>query len=216
MPLSMGGKPIGTTAFGCAMTGGMGMTQRKPMTVEEFLEWERRQELRYEFDGFQAVAVTGGTANHAVIADNLRDGLRQRLKSPCRAFRSDLKVLVNGRVRYPDAVVTCSPVPGTADTVPNPVVVFEVLSPCTASVDRVTKNTEYESTSSIQRYVMLEQNQIAATVFYEMAADGSVRSCAIVRCWRCRRSAWNSRCLTSTRASSCHHRKPTTSTCPSR
>jgi Uma2 family endonuclease len=148
------------------MTGGMGMTQRKPMTVEEFLEWERRQELRYEFDGFQAVAMTGGTANHAVIADNLMDGLRQRLKLPCRAFRSDLKVLVNGRVRYPDAVVTCSPVPGTADTVPNPVVVFEVLSPSTASVDRVTKNTEYESTSSIQRYVMLEQNQIAATVFY--------------------------------------------------
>ena len=53
------------------MMGGMSITQRKPMTVEEFLEWERRQELRYEFDGFQAVAMTGGTANHAVIADNL-------------------------------------------------------------------------------------------------------------------------------------------------
>jgi Uma2 family endonuclease len=145
---------------------GMSISRRKPMTVEEFLDWERRQDLRYEFDGFQAVAMTGGTANHAVIADNLMDGLRQRLKSPCRAFRSDLKVRVNGRVRYPDAVVTCSPVPGTTDTVPNPVMVFEVLSPSTASVDRVVKNTEYEATSSIQRYVMLEQNQIAATVFH--------------------------------------------------
>jgi Uma2 family endonuclease len=47
----------------------MGISQRKPMTVEEFLDWERRQELRYEFDGFHAVAMTGGTANHAVIAD---------------------------------------------------------------------------------------------------------------------------------------------------
>src|ERR1700761_8319504 len=102
---------------------GMSISRRKPMTVEEFLDWERRQDLRYEFDGFQAVAMTGGTANHAVIHDNLLDGLRQRLKSPCRAFRSDLKVRVNGRVRYPDAVVTCSPVPGTTDTVPNPVIV---------------------------------------------------------------------------------------------
>ena len=55
------------------MTDGMGMTQRKPMTVEEFLEWERRQELRYEFDGFQAVAMTGGTLSHAVISDNTVD-----------------------------------------------------------------------------------------------------------------------------------------------
>ena len=32
---------------------------RQPMTVEEFLAWEERQELRYEFDGFRPVAMTG-------------------------------------------------------------------------------------------------------------------------------------------------------------
>jgi Uma2 family endonuclease len=148
------------------MMGGMSITQRKPMSVEEFLEWERRQELRYEFDGFQAVAMTGGTLNHAVISDNTVDEIRRRLKLPCRVFSGNVKMLAAGRVRYPDATVTCSPIDGQSDILPNPVVVFEVLSPSTASVDRVTKNTEYESTSSIQRYVMLEQNQIAATVFY--------------------------------------------------
>ena len=33
---------------------------RKSMTVAQFLAWEERQELRYEFDGFQPVAMTGG------------------------------------------------------------------------------------------------------------------------------------------------------------
>lgn len=43
----------------------------KPLTLEEFLAWERRQELRYEFDGHRIVAMTGGTVNHAVITDNV-------------------------------------------------------------------------------------------------------------------------------------------------
>lgn len=54
---------------------------------------------------------------------------------------------------------------GTSDILPDPVVVFEVLSPSTASIDRVAKNAEYQATPSIQRYVMLEQDRIAATVF---------------------------------------------------
>jgi Uma2 family endonuclease len=61
--------------------------------------------------------------------------------------------------------VTCSPVDGSSDTLPNPVVVFEVLSPSTAAVHRLVKNEEYRNTLSIQRYVMLEQTRIGATVF---------------------------------------------------
>ena len=137
----------------------------QPLTVEEFLAWERRQELRYEFDGIRAIAMTGGTVNHAAITDNVLFALRRRLDAPCRAFTSNLKVLAGGNVRYPDVVVTCSPVAGTADILPEPSVVFEILSPTTASVDRVTKNEEYRATASIQRYVMLEQTRVAATVF---------------------------------------------------
>ena len=42
----------------------------KPMTLEAFLDWESRQELKYEFDGCQPVAMTGGTAAHAMIRVN--------------------------------------------------------------------------------------------------------------------------------------------------
>ena len=111
----------------------MSAARRQPMSVAEFLAWERTQELRHEFDGIAPVAMTGGTVNHSEIATNIVEALRRRLRGgPCRAFRGDLKLLVNGRVRYPDTVVTCTPVPGGADVVPDPLAVFEVLSPGTA------------------------------------------------------------------------------------
>ena len=49
----------------------MNLALRKPMTLAEFLEWEERQPLRYEFDGVGPVAMTGGTAGHADIQRNL-------------------------------------------------------------------------------------------------------------------------------------------------
>ena len=105
----------------------MNVALRRPMTVDEFLAWERRQELRYEFDGVRPVAMNGGTVEHSVIATNLVRALEDRLRGkPCRAFRGDLKVIVAGRGRYPDAMVTCSPGPRGSDIIPNPGVVFEV------------------------------------------------------------------------------------------
>ena len=54
--------------------------------------------------------------------------------------------------------------------IPEPVVVFEVISASTAATDRIEKNEEYRLTPSIRRYVMLEQTRRAATVF-ERAGD---------------------------------------------
>ena len=150
----------------------MNVALRRPMTLDEFLAWERKQELRYEFDGTRSVAMTGGTVEHSEIATNLVEALRRRLGGkPCRAFRGDLKILVAGRVRYPDATVTCSPVPRGTDTIPEPVVVFEVLSASTAATDRIEKNEEYRLTPSIRHYVMLEQTRRAATVFSRLGDD---------------------------------------------
>ncbi len=141
------------------------------MSLDEFLAWERGQELRFEFDGFGPVAMTGGTFAHSEIATNLVEALRRRLRGgPCRAARGDLKIIVNGRVRYPDTVVTCTPIPNNADVVPDPVVVFEVLSASTAGIDPIAKNADYRATPSIRHYVMLEQTSQAATMF---SRDGS-------------------------------------------
>lgn len=150
----------------------MNVALRKPMSLDEFLAWEREQELKYEFDGFRPIAMTGGTVAHSVIGTNLVRALEDRLRGKlCRAFRGDLKIIVQGRVRYPDALVTCSPVATSSDIVPEPVVVFEILSASTAATDRVAKNDEYRATASIQHYVMLEQTATAATVFSRDGAD---------------------------------------------
>ena len=142
------------------------------MTLDEFLAWERRQELRHEFDGSQTFAMTSGTIEHSVIATNLVRALEDRLHGKsCRAFRGDLKILVAGRERYPDAVVTCTLAPSGTDVVLEPVVVFEVLSSSTAGTNRIAKNEEYRATPSIQRYVMLEQTRQAATVFFRAGDD---------------------------------------------
>jgi Uma2 family endonuclease len=150
----------------------MNIALRKPMTVAVFLDWEERQESRYEFDGFQPVAMTGGTAGHAAIQRNLITALTNRLRGkPCQPYGSELKILVAGSIRYPDAFVICSPVPHGATVAEEPSVVFEVLSPSTATTDRIVKNEEYRDTASIRRYVMLEQDRQAATVFAREGDD---------------------------------------------
>jgi Uma2 family endonuclease len=150
----------------------MNIALRKPMTLEQFLAWEDRQELRYEFDGFQPVARTGGTAAHAAIQRNLLFSLTGRLSGkPCRPYGSELKIAVAGRIRYPDAFVVCTPVPNNAKVVTDPVVVFEVLSDSTSREDLFGKNAEYRATPSILRYVILEQTKAAAVVFSRKGED---------------------------------------------
>ena len=137
-----------------------------PMTADEFLAWEARQDTKWEFDGFQPVAMNGGTAGHNTIQGNLQLAIRSRLRGgSCRPFGPDMQVPTgNGRYRYPDMLITCVPVAHGARQAPEPVVVFEILSDSTARTDRTTKLLEYRSIPTLQRYVMLEQDQAAATV----------------------------------------------------
>jgi Uma2 family endonuclease len=142
------------------------------MTPQAFLDWENRQEIKYEFDGFQPVAMTGGTAAHAMIQRNLITLLHNRLRGHrCQVFGSELKVQADHSIRYPDVFVVCSPVPATSRLIIDPVTVFEILSESTSTTDRIVKNQEYRNTPSIQHYVILEQTTMAATVFDRTADD---------------------------------------------
>lgn len=144
----------------------MNVTWRPRWTLQQFLAWEEQQPLRYEFDGIQPVAMTGGTAAHDAIKMNLGAALVSRLRGkPCRPHGSDLKIEVAGRVRYPDAFVVCAPIDPKDTVAREPVVVFEVLSEGTSDIDLLIKNQEYRATPSIQRYVILEQTIAGALVF---------------------------------------------------
>ena len=150
----------------------MSVALERPMTLDQFLAWEHVQEYRWEFDGFAPVAMTGGTSDHSAIERNLILALGSRLRGKlCQAYTSNLKIRVAGSIRYPDAFVVGSPVPTGILVVTDPVVVFEVLSPGTASTDIGAKNQEHRDTPSIQRYVMLTQDLQQATVFARAGGD---------------------------------------------
>jgi len=145
----------------------MNLALRKPMALAEFLEWEERQPVRYEFDGAGPVAMTGGTRAHARIQRNLAFALTGRLRGkPCEFLGSDLKIKTSeDHIRYPDGFVTCTPGDNASTMVSDPVVIFEVLSPSTAASDRIVKAREYQAMPSVQRYVMFEQDRPGATVY---------------------------------------------------
>lgn len=144
----------------------MNVTLRPRLTKEEFLAWEERQELRYEFDGHKVTAMVGATQAHELIVANILFSMKLRLRGgPCRVFGSGMKIEAAGSIRYPDATVACGPVQPRERLLTSPLIVFEVESDSTALLDQSVKNPEYEATPSIMRYVMLSQDSVAATVF---------------------------------------------------
>ncbi len=152
----------------------MSTALREPhMTREQFFAGAQANGDRWEFDGFEPVAMPGGTVNHGRINQNLHAALRSRLQgSGCESLGPDAGLATIGNaVRYPDALVTCAKVPGDAHVVPEVVVVFEVLSPTAGRIDRIIKLREYRAVPSIRRYVILEHASIGLSAFARDNAD---------------------------------------------
>src|SRR5579862_5647606 len=100
----------------------MSVASRRPMSLSEFIAWEERQEARWEFDGTQPVAMTGGTNRHATICSNVRALLHAALRgTPWRMKGPDMKIEVAGRIRYPDAFVHCALASLSVQVIPDPV-----------------------------------------------------------------------------------------------
>jgi Uma2 family endonuclease len=151
---------------------------RRSWTQDEFFAWAASQEGRYEFDGFQPVAMTGGTVGHAIISRSLHRALDRRLRGGgCQPLGPDAGVATVGTaIRYPDALVTCAKLDSGAITVLGVVVVFEVLSSTTSRTDRIVKVREYAEVASIRRYVILESTSIGLTVLERQAPDEAWRA----------------------------------------
>lgn len=152
----------------------MNVALKKPaMTREQFFPWAQAQDARYEFDGVRPVAMTGGTMSHSDIIGNILSSIKTRLRGTrCKVIGPDAGVAtVGGAVRYPDAAITCRKVDGDSYLVPEPSVVFEVLSRTSGYTDRIVKVREYQAVPSILRYVIVERTSIGLTVLER--ADGS-------------------------------------------
>lgn len=139
------------------------------MSPQEYLEWEKTQELRYEYIDGEVFAMTGGTKPHNRIAFNLGSELDDFLaEKGCEFYISDVKVQVSeaGPYHYPDVVVTCDDRDKEQiDMVQYPCLIVEVLSPSTAAFDRGKKFTRYRQSTSLQEYVLIESDEIAVECF---------------------------------------------------
>lgn len=140
--------------------------QAKPhLTPEEYLEIERQSEVRSEYLDGEMFAMTGGSVRHNLIITNLVRELSLQLKPrPCQVFSSELRVHIptTGLYTYPDIVVVCGEMhleDQFFDTLLNPTVLMEVLSPSTEAYDRGKKFEHYRSIPSLAEYLLIAQDE---------------------------------------------------------
>ena len=140
-------------------------------TPEEYLALERNAEFKSEYLDGRIVAMTGATIAHVTITGNVNGELRQRLRGgPCRAVASEMRVQVGEgrRYVYPDVVAFCGEprfMDGTLDTLMNPALIVEVLSPSTEAYDRGEKFLHYRDIESLQEYVLVAQDRVLVERF---------------------------------------------------
>jgi len=142
------------------------------LTPEQYLEIERAaQDVRSEYYNGRMYAMSGGTYPHAIVIGNLARELGNALKKgPCVVTTSDMRIRVNktGLYTYPDIVVLCDPPQygdGRRDTVLNPALIVEVLSPSTEAYDRGFKFAQYRALESLQEYVLVSQSEPRVEIF---------------------------------------------------
>ena len=132
------------------------------VSADEFLQLDFGPDRRAELDKGVIRMMAGGTAAHARVQTNLLSYLRMKLRgTPCRPFGSDMALRVSEQsVRYPDLAVYCDG-PGEAHNdakkaLSSPRVVFEILSPNTASFDQGQKLAEYQEIGAVEAIVFVD------------------------------------------------------------
>lgn len=149
---------------------------RQLTTDEDYLAFERSSPIRHEFHDGQLVAMSGASEAHNLICGNLFAALHGALRGhACRVFSHDMRVKPSATKSYvyPDIVIACPPITyldDNRDTLLNPRVVIEVLSPSTESYDRSAKFDLYREASSLQQYVLISQDAARAVSYIKQSA----------------------------------------------
>ena len=147
------------------------------LTPEQYLEIERAAEFRSEYFDGEMFAMSGGTMNHSLLQANLISEVRPRARERgCRTLTSDFRVRVSatGMCTYPDVIVVCEKprlADEHADTLLNPTVIFEVLSPSSEKYDRGVKFQNYRTIESLKDYILVDQNQVLIEQYTRQGAN---------------------------------------------
>jgi Uma2 family endonuclease len=153
----------------------VGEPEIKRMTIEEFLEWQAKQDENYELvDGMVVVPakmMTGASSRHDRAVVNIILSLGNRLRGrSCRPTTDDIAVRIPAAgLRRPDITIECG-APGPKDTTAaDPRVVIEVLSPSTMGFDRIRKVEEYKTVDAIQVILNVDTEQPRVAIHRRVA-----------------------------------------------
>ncbi len=139
---------------------------RTYLTPEEYISFERKATTKHEYLKGQIVAMSGASRAHSFITGDIFGELRDQLKGQkCEVHSSDMRVRIHSTNSYfyPDVVVACEEPrfeDNVFDTLLNPRVVIEVLSPSTEAYDRGEKFEFYKQLDSLQEYLLVSQDKV--------------------------------------------------------
>jgi Uma2 family endonuclease len=150
------------------------------LTMEEYLQWEKTQQEKHEYyrgeiftmDGHgDALAMSGAGHRHNKLFSNLFMGLGILLKGKsCQPYGSDMRIHIpeNTLYTYPDITIICGDFISAdtdEDTVVQPTVIIEILSPSTQNYDRGEKFTLYRDIPSLKEYILVDTAAIRIEAF---------------------------------------------------
>ena len=149
----------------------------KRISEEEYLTAEETALERHEYYQGEVFAMSGGSVNHESIVGDSFFAIRSHLqKKSCRVFGSNLKIQIetNGLFTYPDLSIFCEqlqPYKSRKDTVTNPTVLIEVLSPSTQTYDRGDKFSLYQDLPSLKEYILISSTKVLVEHHVKQADD---------------------------------------------
>jgi len=134
------------------------------ISVEDYLFAERERSEKHEYYAGRIYAMSGASARHNRIAGSAYAALYAQLRHrDCNIYPSDMrvKVLETGLYTYPDITIVCGHEQfddKKDDTLLNPTVIIEVLSPSTEKYDRGRKFLNYRTILSLREYILISQD----------------------------------------------------------
>ena len=143
----------------------MSLQPQQRYTVAEYLALERKAEYKSEYLAGEIFAMSGASERHNLITLNVAAALHAQFRGRlCRAYTNDMRVKVSptGLYTYPDVVALCGEPQFDdehRDTLLNPTVIIEVLSPSTEAYDRGGKFGHYRKLDSLQEYLLVSQEE---------------------------------------------------------
>ena len=147
------------------------------LTPEEYLAFERKATTKHEYLNGQIVAMSGASFAHNFITVNIAAHLNiQLIAGEGRVAASNMRAKVTeiDSYFYPDVVVVCGEPRAeddTFDTLLNPTLIVEVLSPSTETYDRGEKFEHYQQIASLKEYILISQDKIRVEHYRRQEAD---------------------------------------------